>query len=98
MTANLAGSFDAAHARAAKRVLVIDDDEELRETEVELIRGEGREVAEAEDARLGLEVARVWKPDVILLESALHGAMSAPELVEALGTDPRTAAIPVILI
>jgi CheY-like chemotaxis protein len=92
MRANL---LDAA---AAKRVLVVDDDADLRETEVGLIRAEGREATGAEDARLGLEVARGWQPDVILLESALHGAMSAAELAEALEADPRTAAIPVILI
>ena len=85
-------------AAVTKRVLIVDDDEELRETEVDLIRAEGREATGAEDARLGLEVARGWKPDVILLDSALQGAMSAQELAEALGADPQTSAIPVILI
>jgi CheY-like chemotaxis protein len=98
MTATHAGSLDAAATAAAKRFLVIDDDADLREAEVELFRTDGHEVEGASDGRLGLEAAVGWKPDVILLESALHGAMSAGELVDRLRADPRTAAIPVILI
>jgi signal transduction histidine kinase/ActR/RegA family two-component response regulator len=49
----------------------------------------------APDARLGLELARVHRPELILMDLNLPG-MSGTEALRVLREDPQTAAIPVI--
>jgi signal transduction histidine kinase/ActR/RegA family two-component response regulator len=49
----------------------------------------------APDARLGIELARSHKPDIILMDLNLPG-MSGTQALRVLREDPETAAIPVI--
>jgi signal transduction histidine kinase/ActR/RegA family two-component response regulator len=54
-------------------------------------------VLTATDGRAGLEVARHYQPDVILMDNNMP-VMSGLEVLQALRDDPATAAIPVIAV
>lgn len=79
-------------------VLVIEDDEMLREGLAELFRDEGMDVATAANGREGLEYLRSnHAPHVILLDLMMP-VMSGPEFrAEQLG-DASLSAIPVIVL
>jgi len=49
-------------------VLVVDDDEGVRESGAEILRAAGLSVAEAEDGEVALEMLREIHPRVILLD------------------------------
>lgn len=53
---------------STKKVLVVEDDEMIRRSYMDLLRKEGYEVLEASDGRQGLAIALAEKPDVILLD------------------------------
>ena len=52
----------------AIRVLIIDDDEDYRESVESFLKVEGFEVASAACGREGLQLARALRPDVIILD------------------------------
>jgi len=54
-------------------VLVVDDDEGVRESGAEILRAAGLSVAEAEDGEVALEMLREIHPRVILLDPACPG-------------------------
>jgi DNA-binding response OmpR family regulator len=56
------------------RVLVVDDDEDIRSLVAELLRRAGHEVTEAENGRAGLRVFHASPPDLVVLD------VSMPEL------------------
>ena len=55
------------------RVLVIDDEYEIRYIAKKLLQGAGHEVVEAEDGETGLAILERERPDVILLDVMLPG-------------------------
>lgn len=55
------------------KILVVDDEESLRESLRFLLEQSQYQVATAEDGLLGLEKARSWQPDLILLDGMLPG-------------------------
>jgi two-component system, chemotaxis family, CheB/CheR fusion protein len=57
-----------ANARPRRRVLVVDDSADNRETLVALLRMSGHEVRSASDGHQGIEIARLFQPDVIFLD------------------------------
>jgi two-component system, chemotaxis family, CheB/CheR fusion protein len=61
-----------SHARP-RRVLVIDDSADNRETLVALLRMSGHDVRSASDGHQGIEVARLFQPDVIFLDLRMPG-------------------------
>jgi two-component system, OmpR family, response regulator len=80
------------------KVLIIDDDDDLRLiARLSLARVGGMTVAEAASGAAGLESARVDRPDVILLDVMMPGMDGAATLA-ALRQDPATAAIPVVFL
>ena len=79
------------------RVLVVDDDVDLRETYADCLRGEGCQVLLAEHGLRALEMAQADIPDVILMDLALP-VMDGWEATRILKCDERTRAIPVIAI
>jgi len=80
----------------AKRVLVVDDDRELREALVELLEGEGYHVSSAGDGRQALTKASARRPDVILLDLMMP-VMSGWQFRAAQVRDPALSSIPVIV-
>jgi CheY-like chemotaxis protein len=83
-----------AHAR----ILVVEDDEAIRETIAELLEGEGYGVARAADGAEALEqLQSTGGADLILLDLMMP-VMDGWELRDRLRSDPRLARIPVVLV
>ena len=77
------------------KILVIEDNDEVREEIVDILGFEGYEVRDAENGRVGLDVAQQWHPDVVLCD------LMMPELdgygtLAALRADPASAATPFV--
>jgi signal transduction histidine kinase len=79
------------------RVLVVDDQRIPRLTVGATLREAGHEVELAASGPEGLELARAWSPDVVVLDVYMPG-MDGFEVVEQLKRDPTTAPTPVIFL
>ncbi len=79
------------------RVLIVDDDADIRRFLGLTLRHDGFEVHEAVDAQDALEQARGVDPDVILLDVMMPG-IDGYEVCRRLRTDSRTQETPVILL
>src|ERR1035438_3884587 len=79
-----------------KKILVIDDEEWLREMVHMALREKGFDVVEAENGAAGIEVARRELPDLILCDVNMEKANGYVTL-SALRSEPSTSAIPFIL-
>ncbi|WPB59150.1 ATP-binding protein [Xylophilus sp. GOD-11R] len=62
---------------ARKRLLVIDDDEDVRRVIVELLGSAGFEVTESADGRSGLEQLAAWRPDAAVIDFIMPGMNGA---------------------
>ncbi len=79
-----------------KRVLVIDDDDSIREVLDHLLRAEGLEVQGAIDGKQGIEKLPVFKPGLIVLDLMMP-RMSGFEVLQKLQEEGWTK-VPVIVI
>ena len=82
---------------ARERILVIEDEPDIREIVEFNLRREGYRVSGAETAEEGLEKIESEFPDAVLLDLMLPG-MSGLELCRKLKADPDLRAIPVIMV
>jgi two-component system, OmpR family, KDP operon response regulator KdpE len=79
------------------RVLVIEDDRNIRKLVAVNLAARGYEVIEAEDARQGLQRLRDGSPSVMLLDIKLPD-MSGWELLRIAAVDSAYPQIPIIVI
>jgi signal transduction histidine kinase len=79
------------------KLLVIDDDEAVRENLVELFKLEGFEVIGAENGRVGVQLARQHLPDLIMCDIMMP-ELDGYGVLEELRQDFATAAIPFIFL
>src|ERR1700722_10095769 len=86
-------TFDEAQM---KKILVIDDEEWLREMIQLALRQKGYEVVEAENGEIGIEKAQKILPDLILCDVNM-GKVDGYLTLSSLRNQPTTAAIPFIL-
>jgi CheY-like chemotaxis protein len=87
----------AAAAGHVRRVLVVDDDADVRTAIGEALASQGFAVSEAADGVEGLRRAREERPDVILLDLMMP-RMDGFEFRAAQRSDERIAAIPVVVV
>jgi DNA-binding response OmpR family regulator len=80
-----------------KKVLVVDDDDNLRLPLTDKLKIEGFEVSEAKDGKEGLEKALELQPDVILLDIMMP-VMSGWEMFGKLRKDKRGKEAKVIML
>ena len=80
-------------APAGSRVLVVDDEENIRELLTEFLGLRGYDVVQAATAVAALAAAREQSPDVVLLDLNLRGSISG---VEALRTLVRSTHVIVV--
>ncbi len=78
-------------------ILVVEDEEHIRNILEYNLSSYGYKVYQAEDGPTALELAREKKPDMILLDWMLPG-MNGLQVLEKLKADQRTRSIPVIMV
>ena len=79
-------------------VLVVDDDEAIREVIAEVLRDEGYEVVSAGNGQQALdELRRNRLPDLVLLDLMMP-VMSGWELLEEIQSSARWSQIPVVVV
>jgi DNA-binding response OmpR family regulator len=79
------------------RVLVVDDDRDIRDLVTFKLEQAGYEVRQAEDGLQALDAVRAWAPDLVVLDVMMPG-LSGIDVVRELRADPATSATPVILL
>jgi CheY-like chemotaxis protein len=80
------------------KVLVVDDNEALRENLAECLEGEGFDVAEAPNGNVALaRLAAEPAPDVVLMDLAMPG-LDGRGLAQAIRAHPRLSAMRLVLI
>src|SRR6185503_665755 len=79
------------------RVLMVDDDQKVRDLLVDLLEIEGYEVTTATDGAQAIELAQSFDPDVVVSDVVMP-VMGGLELCRRFKEDPRTAYVPVLLI
>ncbi len=79
------------------RVLAVDDDPSIRSMHEMLLMLEGYEVRVAEHGQAGLDVARAWRPDVIVCD-VMMPVMDGIEMLRQVNADPDLRTIPVIMV
>ena len=82
---------------ARKKILVVDDDPEIRLALELRLKANGYMVALAEDGEASLVQTRLHTPDLILLDLGLP-AGDGFSVMESLKADKRMASIPVIIL
>ncbi|MGH7477306.1 MAG: response regulator [Longimicrobiales bacterium] len=80
-----------------KTILVIEDQQEIRQLYATVLRSQGYWVVEAGDGREGLERARDLHPDLILMDLAMP-VLDGREAAARLRQDPTTRHITVIAV
>ena len=81
----------------SKRILVIEDQEDLRGILRDLLTGSGYEMLEAPDGQAGVDKARAEKPDLILMDIQMP-VMDGYEATRRIKADPVLKSIPVIAV
>lgn len=81
----------------AKKILVIDDSEEIRENVSEILDLAGYATRMAEDGKNGLKVATDWLPDLIICDIMMPG-IDGYGVLQVLSGNPKTSMIPFVFL
>jgi two-component system phosphate regulon response regulator PhoB len=79
------------------RILVVDDDADIRDMLSFKLANSGFEVHTEEDGETGVAAALELRPDLVVLDWMMP-RMTGPEVCVALRQDPATERLPVILL
>ncbi len=89
--------FRVSGGAAPARVVIADDNADMREYLARLLSGAGYQVEAVADGQDALERIRANVPDLVASD-VMMPRLDGLELVAALRADPRTAAVPVVLL
>ena len=81
----------------ARRIVVVDDQPDIRLMCRVNLALEGYEVIEAADGETGLHAVFAYRPDLVLLDVMMPG-LDGWEVLETMKSNPQTASIPVVLL
>ena len=79
-------------------LLLVEDDDDVRDAVAASLRDEGYEVAEAENGRLALEWLKSNADPCLVLLDLWMPVMTGMELHEVMAQDPRLAALPLVVV
>jgi DNA-binding response OmpR family regulator len=80
-----------------KKILIVEDEEAVRELEKFILEQQGYEVMEARDGLEGLTKAEFRKPDLILLDLMMPD-VSGGRMFDEMREHPATAGIPIVVV
>lgn len=81
----------------AKTILIVEDEEAVRELEKFILEQQGYDVMEARDGLEGLAKAEFRKPDLILLDLMMPD-VSGGRMFDEMKRHPTTTGIPIIVV
>jgi two-component system, OmpR family, phosphate regulon response regulator PhoB len=81
-----------------KRVLIVEDQADIRKLIRMTLEFEDYEIHEATDGAAGLRVARSIRPDLMLLDVMMPGELDGLQVCHQIKKDPATANIRVVLL
>jgi PAS domain S-box-containing protein len=96
-TATTTAVTPAESDSARARVLIADDNADMREYLTNLLRTSGYQVSDVADGQQALEAIRSDVPDLVISDVMMPG-LDGLQLLTALRRDPRTAAVSVLLL
>ncbi len=82
----------------AKKILIVDDDNDFREAMSDLLDAKGYTVLSASDGKSGFDVAKKENPDLILLDVMMSSKTEGFDIAKSLQSDSSTKNTPVIII
>src|SRR4030095_5481696 len=80
-----------------RNVLIVDDDQKIRDLLVDLLEQEGYEVSAVGDGEQALAAIHSFEPDIVISDVVMP-VMGGIELCRALKHDARTSDVPVLLV
>ena len=81
----------------AKTILIVEDEEAVRELEKFILEQQGYEVMEARDGLEGLTKAEFKRPDIILLDLMMPD-VSGGRMFDEMRRHPATSGIPIVVV
>lgn len=81
-----------------KRVLIVEDQADIRKLIRMTLEFEAYEIHEAADGAQGLRLARALKPDVVLLDVMMPGELDGLQVCQAIKADAATRDMKVVLL
>jgi two-component system alkaline phosphatase synthesis response regulator PhoP len=82
----------------ARRVLMIDDDQEFIDATAGVLSARGYEVDSAPNGKVGIAKARIKKPDIILLDVMMTTKNEGFDVARELHRSKELTGVPVILL
>ena len=89
--------LDDLHSQVPEKIMIVEDEEGTRETWQEFFQGSGYDVFGAGDGQQALDMIRMNRPDIVLLDLRLPG-LDGYQVCQRLKGDPLTSEIPVIMV
>lgn len=80
-----------------KKILIVDDHSDIRHL-IRLTLGKSYEILEAEDGMTGLSIARLQKPDLVVLDVMMPGEMDGFAVLESIKGDPALKSVRVVMV
>jgi DNA-binding response OmpR family regulator len=81
----------------AKTILIVEDEEAVRELEKFILEQQGYDVMEAQDGLEGLAKAEFRRPDLILLDLMMPD-VSGGRMYDEMMEHPTTSGIPIVVV
>jgi CheY-like chemotaxis protein len=81
-----------------QRVLIVEDQPDIRKLIRMTLEFESYEIAEAADGTQGLRMAEEFKPDLMLLDVMMPGEFDGLQVCQRIKADPSLAHIRVVLL
>jgi len=72
-----------------KKILIVDDQLEVRELVEVTLRGEGYQILQADSGNEALSVVKAEKPDLIVMDVMMPGEIDGLEATRILKNDPQ---------
>jgi CheY-like chemotaxis protein len=81
-----------------KRVLIVEDQADIRKLIRMTLEFEAYEIHEATDGTAGLTLAQALRPDLMLLDVMMPGALDGLQVCQRIKSDPGLARIRIVLL
>ncbi len=80
------------------RILIVEDDQDLRALERMTLELEGFEVHEADCGDYGVRMVEVLQPDIVLMDVMMPGATDGFQACEIIKSNPATCTVKVMMV